>query len=60
MVSTSDGNGIYEFNALPPAPYRITVEHAGFKQKVLEHVQIIPSSSIRWTYNLMWAKFNRR
>ncbi|HEY6767265.1 MAG TPA: carboxypeptidase-like regulatory domain-containing protein [Candidatus Sulfotelmatobacter sp.] len=42
MVSTSDGNGIYEFNALPPAPYRITVEHEGFKQKVLENVQIIP------------------
>ena len=42
MVSTSDGNGIYNFNALPPAPYRITVEHDGFTKKVLEHVQIIP------------------
>ena len=42
MVSTSDGNGIYIFNALPPAPYRLTVEHQGFTKKVLEHVQIIP------------------
>jgi hypothetical protein len=42
MVATSDGNGIYNFNALSPAPYRITVEHEGFKKKVLEHVQIIP------------------
>ncbi len=42
IVSTSDGNGIYNFNALPPAPYRITVEHEGFTKKVLEHVQIIP------------------
>lgn len=42
LVSTSDDNGIYQFNALPPAPYRLTVEHAGFKKKVLEHVQIIP------------------
>jgi hypothetical protein len=42
MVSTSDANGIYEFNALPPAPYRITVEAAGFKTKVLEQVQMIP------------------
>jgi hypothetical protein len=41
-VSTSDGNGIYNFNGLPPAPYQITVEHAGFTKKVLEHVQIIP------------------
>jgi hypothetical protein len=42
MVSTSDGNGIYHFNALPPAPYRLIAEHAGFKQRVLENVQIIP------------------
>ncbi len=42
LVSTSDDTGIYQFNALPPAPYRLTVEHPGFKKKVLEHVQIIP------------------
>src|SRR6267143_935749 len=42
LVSTSDDNGIYQFNALPPAPYRLAVEHPGFKKKVLEHVQIIP------------------
>jgi hypothetical protein len=42
LVSTSDANGIYEFNALPAAPYRLTVEHDGFKKKVLEHVVIIP------------------
>src|SRR5580704_15230812 len=42
MVSTSDSNGIYVFNALSPAPYRLTVEHQGFKKRVLEDVQIIP------------------
>src|SRR5712671_5312318 len=42
LVSTSDDNGVYQFNALPPAPYRLTVEKAGFKKKVLERVQIIP------------------
>jgi hypothetical protein len=42
LTSTSDANGIYEFNALPAAPYRLTVEHEGFKKKVLEHVVIIP------------------
>src|ERR1700682_2111698 len=36
LVSTSDDSGIYNFNALPPAPYKITVEHQGFKKKVLE------------------------
>lgn len=42
MVSTSDQNGIYQFNALPPAPYRLTASAPGFQQKVLENVQIIP------------------
>src|SRR5260221_10620181 len=42
IVSTSDANGTYNFNALPPAPYRLTAEHQGFSKKVLEHVQIIP------------------
>lgn len=42
IVSTSDSNGIYNFNALSPSNYRITVEHPGFNKKVLEHVQIIP------------------
>src|SRR5712672_3226468 len=42
LTSTSDDNGVYQFNALPPAPYRVHVEKAGFKKKVLERVQIIP------------------
>src|SRR5271166_5985783 len=42
MVATSDGSGIYTFNGLPPAPYRLTAEHPGFKKQVLEDVQIIP------------------
>ena len=41
-VSISDANGIYQFNALPSVPYRLTVEGQGFKQKLLENVQIIP------------------
>lgn len=42
MVATSDANGIYQFNALQPAPYLLSVEHTGFKTRTLEHVQIIP------------------
>lgn len=42
LTSTSDANGIYQFNALAAAPYRISVQKTGFKEKVLEHVQIIP------------------
>src|ERR1051325_11990655 len=42
LASTSDDNGIFQFNALPPAPYRLTVERQGFQKKSLESVQIIP------------------
>src|SRR3984893_2513726 len=42
LVSITGDNGIYQFNALSPAPYRLTVEQQGFKKQVLEHVQIIP------------------
>src|SRR6266852_3774906 len=42
MVSISSDVGLYEFNALEPAPYRLTAQAKGFKQKVLEHVVIIP------------------
>jgi hypothetical protein len=41
LVATSDANGIYQFNALPVAPYRLTAEAAGFKPTVLENVHII-------------------
>ena len=41
-ASTSDDNGIYQFNALPPAPYRLTVERDGFQKKVLDSVKINP------------------
>ena len=42
MVATSDANGIYQFNALAPAPYQLTAAREGFKKKVLDHLQIIP------------------
>jgi hypothetical protein len=42
MTSTTDQYGIYQFNALAPAPYKLSVEKTGFTTKVLEHVQIIP------------------
>jgi hypothetical protein len=42
QTATTDNNGIYIFNGLAPANYSLTVDASGFKQKVLEHVQIIP------------------
>src|SRR5260221_2591000 len=45
LTATSDGNGIYNFNALPPGKYSLTVEKTGFKKKVLESVSFIPEQS---------------
>jgi hypothetical protein len=42
LEATSSDTGLYEFDALPPNPFRLTVEHDGFKKKVLEHLVIIP------------------
>src|SRR5215471_3241036 len=37
----TDENGIYNFNALPPSKFTITVEKVGFKTKVLKGVGVI-------------------
>lgn len=41
LTATTDENGIYNFNALPPSKYSLTVEKTGFKKKVLENVGFI-------------------
>jgi hypothetical protein len=45
LTATTDGNGIYNFNALPPSKYSLTVEKTGFKKKVLESLGIIPEQA---------------
>jgi len=45
LTATTDDNGIYNFNALPPNRYSLTVEKAGFKTKALDHVGIIPEQA---------------
>src|SRR6266404_981152 len=41
LTATTDQNGIYNFNALPPSRYSLTVERTGFKKKVLVDVGVI-------------------
>lgn len=41
QTATTDENGIYNFSALPPSKYSITVDMPGFKKKVLENVGLI-------------------
>ena len=45
LVRTSNDVGVYNFNALAAAPFRLEVEAKGFKKKVLENVQLIPEQA---------------
>src|ERR1700719_1847609 len=45
LTATTNDNGIYNFNALPSSKYSLTVEKAGFKQKVLDNVGVIPEQA---------------
>jgi len=40
-TTTTNAAGVYNFNALPPSRYNITVEKSGFKQKQLQNVVVI-------------------
>jgi Carboxypeptidase regulatory-like domain len=39
--AASNAAGVYNFNGLAPSVYRIKVEKAGFKQKLLENIKVI-------------------
>src|SRR5467141_672258 len=45
VIAETNDNGIYNFNSLSPSRYSITVEKAGFKQKVLDNVGVIPEQA---------------
>ena len=45
IVHTSDAAGVFNFNALPADSFTLTVDMAGFQQKVLSNLQFIPEQS---------------
>src|SRR3984885_4974041 len=45
QVRTSNAAGIFNFNALPPASFTLTVEKTGFQTQVLNKVQVIADQS---------------
>jgi Carboxypeptidase regulatory-like domain/TonB dependent receptor-like, beta-barrel len=45
LTATSDENGVYNFNALPPAKFSLVVEKTGFKKKLLQNVGVIAEQS---------------
>lgn len=45
LTAVSDGSGVYNFNALPADQFTLTVSAAGFTQKVIQNLQIIPEQA---------------
>jgi hypothetical protein len=45
IVRKSDSTGVFNFNALPVSTFTLTVDRAGFQQKVIENVQFIPEQA---------------
>lgn len=41
QTTTTNENGVYNFNGLAPSQYTLTAEMTGFKKKVLDHVGVI-------------------
>jgi len=42
QVQTSDAQGVYTFNALPPDTFTLVVDAKGFEQKVIANLHVIP------------------
>lgn len=45
QVRTSDSSGVYNFNALPPDTFTLTVTKDGFQEKDLTDLQLIPEQA---------------
>src|SRR5579872_1852381 len=42
QTRVSDDTGVYNFNALPPARYRLEADKSGFQKKVVDNLQLVP------------------
>src|SRR5271155_2670683 len=42
VIATSNGEGVFNFNALPADHFSLVVERDGFQKKVLDNLQLIP------------------
>ena len=45
LTAVSDSSGVFNFNALPADQFTLTASAAGFKQKVIQNLQIIPEQA---------------
>jgi hypothetical protein len=45
QIRTSNDSGVFNFNALPAAPFRLEAEKQGFQKQVIDNLQLIPEQA---------------
>ena len=45
QTRTSNGEGVFNFNALPPGRFKLVIECSGYQTKVLDGVEVIPEQA---------------
>jgi hypothetical protein len=51
-TATTDATGHYEFSRLLPGNYQVSVELAGFKKSVSDHLSVAPQTDVRCDFQL--------
>lgn len=52
QVRVSDDSGVFNFNALAAAPFRLEAERKGFEKKVIENIVLVPDQANALTVEL--------
>jgi len=60
LTRTSGPDGVYNFNALPADPFVLTAQKERFQKKVLDHLQLTPSSPTGSTFSWSLAAHRQR
>src|SRR5580704_2298547 len=53
QVRVSDDSGVFNFNALAAARFRLEVEKTGFEKKVLDNIELVPEQANSLTVQLV-------
>jgi hypothetical protein len=58
LETTTNGDGVYNFPALPPGSYRLTVEAQGFEKKAIENIRLETAGRIQQNIELKVGAVN--
>ena len=58
-TANSSGDGLYDFNSVPPGVYNLKAEHPGFSTAVTNNVQVQVQQSVRLDFTLQVGQVNQ-